>query len=125
MLKSKKLWWALCIGTGLLAAVLLVSHTYNDIVITTRHGINFWNILLDGKLLDFYKVNVLPSGNQFYNAAQAGLHPSLTLMLTNREDYSGEKVVEFEGKDYNVIRVDWTAQRDSISLICEERVHNG
>ena len=65
MIKSKKLWWALCIGTGLLAAVLLVSHTYNDIVITTRHGINFWNILLDGKLLDFYKVNVLPSGNQF------------------------------------------------------------
>ncbi len=62
---------------------------------------------------------------EFYNAAQAGLHPSITLMLTNREDYSGEKVVEFEGKDYNVIRVDWTAQRDSISLICEERVHNG
>ena len=62
---------------------------------------------------------------EFYNAAQAGLHPSLTLMLTNREDYSGEKVVEFENKDYNVIRVDWTAQRDGISLICEERVHNG
>ena len=62
---------------------------------------------------------------EFYNAAQAGLHPSLTLMLTNREDYSGEKVVEFEGKDYNVIRVDWTAQRDGISLVCEERVHNG
>lgn len=62
---------------------------------------------------------------EFYNAAQAGLHPSITLMLANREDYSGEKVVEFEGKDYNVIRVDWTAQRDSISLICEERVHNG
>ena len=62
---------------------------------------------------------------EFYNAAQAGLHPSITLMLTNREDYSGEKVVEFENKDYNVIRVDWTAQRDGISLVCEERVHNG
>ena len=62
---------------------------------------------------------------EFYNAAQAGLHPSITLMLTNREDYSGQKVGEFENKDYNVIRVDWTAQRDSISLICEERVHNG
>ena len=70
MIKSKKMWWALCIGTGLLAAVLLVSHTYNDIVITTRHGINFWNILLDGKLLDFYKVNVLPSGNLYYGAEQ-------------------------------------------------------
>ena len=62
---------------------------------------------------------------EFYNAAQAGLHPSITLMLTNREDYSGEKVVEFENKEYNVLRVDWTAQRDGISLVCEERVHNG
>lgn len=74
------------------------------------------------------EVYVMPRGvynAEFYNAAQAGLHPSITLMLTNREDYSGEKVVEFENKDYNVIRVDWTAQRDGISLVCEERVHNG
>ena len=73
-------------------------------------------------------VFVQPRGvyqSEFYNAAQAGLHPSLTLFLTNREDYSGQKVLEFEGKDYNVIRVDWNAQRDGISLICEERVHNG
>ena len=73
-------------------------------------------------------VFVQPRGvysSEFYNAAQIGLKPSLTLVMTNRADYDGEKVVEFEGKDYDVIRVDWTAQRDSISLICEERVHNG
>jgi len=73
-------------------------------------------------------VFVQPRGvysSEFYNAAQLGLKPSLTLVMTNRADYDGEKVVEFEGKDYDVIRVDWTAQRDSISLICEERVHNG
>lgn len=62
---------------------------------------------------------------EFYNAAQLGLKPSLTLFLANRDDYSGQKIVEFEGKDYDVIRVDWTAQRDGISLICEERVQNG
>lgn len=73
-------------------------------------------------------VFVQPRGvyqSEFYNAAQAGLHPSLTLSLTNRDDYNGEKVLEFEGKEYTVIRVDWTGQRDGISLICEERVHNG
>ena len=59
MKKSKKLWWALWIGTGLLAFVLLWSHTYNDIVVTTRHGINFWNILLDGQFLRFYNANVI------------------------------------------------------------------
>lgn len=74
------------------------------------------------------EVFVQPRGvyqSEFYNAAQAGLHPSVTLYMTNREDYHGEKVLDFEGKSYNVIRVDWTAQRDGISLICEERVHNG
>jgi len=74
------------------------------------------------------EVFVQPRGvyqSEFYNAAQAGLHPSLTLYLSTREDYNGEKVLSFEGKDYSVIRVDWTAQRDGISLICEERVHNG
>ena len=61
---------------------------------------------------------------EFYNAAQAGLHPSITFVLTNRADYNGEKVIEWEGQLYNIIRTDWNAQRDTISLICEERVHN-
>ena len=62
---------------------------------------------------------------EFYNAAQAGLHPSITFVLTNKADYNGERLIEWDGKSYNVIRTDWNAQRDSISLICEERVHNG
>lgn len=71
-------------------------------------------------------VFVQPRGvyqSEFYNAAQLGLKPSLTLYLTNREDYSGQKVLSYEGKDYSVIRVDWSAQRDGISLICEERIN--
>lgn len=70
-------------------------------------------------------VFVQPRGvynSEFYNAAQLGFKPSLTLFIANRADYSGQKVVEFEGVEYDVIRVDWTAQRDGISLICEERV---
>ena len=59
---------------------------------------------------------------EFYNAAQAGLHPSITFELTNRADYHGEKLIEWNGVYYNVIRTDWTAQRDKISLICEERI---
>jgi len=73
-------------------------------------------------------VYVMPWGvyrSEFYSAAQAGLHPSITFVMTNRADYHGEKLLEFEGRLYNVIRTDWTAQRDSIALICEERVHNG
>lgn len=74
------------------------------------------------------EVFVQPRGvyqSEFYNAAQAGLKPSLTLFLANRGDYSDEKVLEYEGRKYDVIRVDWSAQRDGISLVCEERVKNG
>lgn len=62
---------------------------------------------------------------EFYSAAQLGLHPSITFVLTNRADYAGQKIISFEGTDYTIIRTDWNAQRDSISLICEERVNNG
>lgn len=71
------------------------------------------------------QVYVMPRGvynAEFYNAAQAGLHPSITFELANRADYNGEKLIEWNGVYYNVIRTDWTAQRDKISLICEERV---
>lgn len=74
------------------------------------------------------EVFVQPRGvyqSEFYNAAQLGLKPSLTLFLSNREDYAGQKLLEYEGTEYNVIRVDWNAQRDGISLICEERVNDG
>ena len=61
--------------------------------------------------------------SEFYNAAQAGLHPSITLVLTNKADYEGETLVGFEGKMYDVIRTDWTAQRDSMSLVLQERIN--
>lgn len=74
------------------------------------------------------QVSALPRGvynAEFYNAAQAGLHPSITFEIANRADFEGEKLLEWEGTLYNVIRADWTAQRDKISLVCEERVVNG
>ena len=61
--------------------------------------------------------------SEFYNAAQAGLHPSITLFIANRADYDGEMLVEYEGKLYDVIRVDWKAQRDGITLVLEERIN--
>lgn len=73
-------------------------------------------------------VYVLPRGvynAEFYNAAQAGLHPSITFEIANKADYHGEKVIEWNGKDYNVIRTDWSAMGDKVRLICEERVDAG
>ena len=63
--------------------------------------------------------------SEFYAAASAGLHPSITFELTNRDDYKGEKLIEWHGRDYSVIRADWTGQGDKLRLVCEERVGNG
>lgn len=60
--------------------------------------------------------------NEFYQAAQAGLHPTVAFELTNREDYHGEKLLEWNGTEYDIIRVDWSAMRDSCSLVCQERI---
>lgn len=73
-------------------------------------------------------VFVQPKGvysSEYYNAAQLGLKPSVTLFISNRADYDGQKELTFDGRDYSVIRVDWNAQRDGISLICEERAEHG
>ena len=59
--------------------------------------------------------------SEYYEAAQNGLHPSVNLTIANREDYHGEMLVGFDGKLYNVIRVDWTASRDKIALVLQER----
>lgn len=61
--------------------------------------------------------------SEFYNASIVGLHPSISLTLSNRADYRGETLVEYEGKTYVVIRTDWRAQRDSITLILEEKTN--
>jgi len=63
--------------------------------------------------------------NEYYNAAQVGLKPSITFVISNREDYHEEQVVEYNGHVYTVDRVDWNADRDEVSLICEERTNNG
>lgn len=74
------------------------------------------------------EVYVQPRGvysSEYYSAAQIGLKPSIMLYIADREDYNGQKVLTYQGRDYSVIRVDWSAQRDGVSLICEERVNNG
>lgn len=62
--------------------------------------------------------------SEYYNAAQVGLHPTIVLELTNREDYHGEKLVKYEGVLYDVVRADWSNGRDRLSLTLAERIGN-
>lgn len=60
--------------------------------------------------------------SEFYQAAQAGLHPSITFEITNRADYNGEKLLEWNGSEYDILRADWTGMKDKLRLVCQERI---
>lgn len=66
--KPKKIEWIILFAMIVLFAL---SYTYNDIIATTRHGIRFWEILFQGKPLEFYNYNyAAPTGNSIYGTAQ-------------------------------------------------------
>lgn len=100
---------------------------YDNIAYLLKDGAKSYDEYLNEKVETVRRmVYVQPRGvynSEFYNASIVGLHPSITLTLSNRADYEGEKLVEFEGKVYSVIRSDWKAQRDSLDLILEEKTN--
>lgn len=62
---------------------------------------------------------------EFYDAAQAGLRPTVVFVLQNKIDYNGEEEIEWRGKVYRIIRTYWN-DADEIELTVEERTaHNG
>ncbi len=58
---------------------------------------------------------------EFYDAAQAGLRPSVVLSLSTAADYHGEEEAEWHGKVYGVLRTYWTDDGDGIELTLEEK----
>lgn len=99
---------------------------YDDVAILKAYGTATYDEYLNEALtVTATLVYVQPRSvyrSEFYSAAQAGLHPSVTFDMTNKADYNGEKIIEWNGKEYDIIRADWDAQRDRISLVCQERV---
>ena len=68
---NERIWKIMIVATIVVAVLLLFSHTYNDIVITTRHGMNLWDILFSGHFIDFYECNITVSGNTYYTVLQS------------------------------------------------------
>lgn len=61
-------------------------------------------------------------GQEFYNAAVAGLKPVRTFVVHHYE-YSGEKTVKFEDVKYSVIRT-YATDIEEIELVCERVTGN-
>lgn len=68
--------------------------------------------------------------SEYYQAAQADLHPEYIFKLSNYKDYRGEKLVRYIdwlGKEHilYVTRTYRVPDEDSIELTCEERTGDG
>lgn len=102
---------------------------YDDVAYLIRYGAptydEYGNEILAETRTQIYVQPQSVYSSEFYNAGQNGLHPTITFAIANKADYSGEELIEYQGKLYTVIRPDWRAQRDAIRLICEERIKNG
>jgi SPP1 family predicted phage head-tail adaptor len=61
--------------------------------------------------------------NEFYNAATAGLRPSIVFVIHGYE-YDGEQSVEFEGVRYKVIRT-YSTDFEEMELTCEKVAADG
>ncbi len=55
--------------------------------------------------------------SEYYAARSAGIEPSIVFVLALAEDYAGEKIVEWNGSRYRVVRT-WM-QGDGIEITCE------
>lgn len=55
---------------------------------------------------------------EVYQAMANGLHPSLVFKIADATDYIGEKIAEFHGKLYRIVRTYQTGF--GIELTCEE-----
>ena len=55
--------------------------------------------------------------SEFYQAAQAGLRPSITFII-HLYEYEGQKKVKYKGLEYKVLRT-YSSGFEEIELICE------
>jgi len=57
--------------------------------------------------------------NEFYNASQQGLKPTLRLLISDL-NYADEPELMYMGSRYSIIRVDMV-NNEQIALVCEKR----
>ena len=59
--------------------------------------------------------------NEFYNAVEVGLSPSIEFVI-KKLNYSGEDLIEWNGKKYQVIRIVEPKNKFDIVLVCSKKI---
>ncbi len=74
---EKLMWGVLVIGL----IVLTMSHNYNDIIITMRHGMTVWDRVFEGNFLAFFDLSWSYSGNNYYIYEQNAVYNILVYLI--------------------------------------------
>lgn len=61
--------------------------------------------------------------SEFYTAAHADLQPELVLILSHYIDYDGQRLAEYHGKEYSIIRT-YRRNTDELEMILTEKIKN-
>lgn len=62
--------------------------------------------------------------NEYYRAMEQELRPAMVFVLANRDEYQGEKVCEYAGTRYRIVRT-YVTQQLQIELTVEEGTVDG
>lgn len=60
---------------------------------------------------------------EFYLAGNDGIQPDVVFRLTDEADYHGEKLLEYEGIQYDIIR-SYAGKGQAIELTCKKKEIN-
>lgn len=64
------------------------------------------------------------SMKEFYLAANDGIEPELIFRLTDYSDYNGEKLVRYDGDEWDVIRTYTPVDGQVIDITCKRKEKN-
>ncbi len=59
--------------------------------------------------------------SEFYQAQATGLKPEFKFILADFFDYENEKIVNYDGKDYRIVRIFRSGNR--LEMVCEGDVN--
>lgn len=97
----------------------MIRATTIDLIAETPHGV-FEEPVAERRTV-FAEVKSVRM-SEFYKALDDGIEPAYVFVLTDYADYNGEKVCEYNGTRYRIVRAYTKDQR--IELTVEREAHN-
>lgn len=92
------------------------------LLVSSTEAVDAWGdpVITETKRSVFCEVSSI-GAKEFYQAAASGLQPEIKFTLADYYDYTGEKLVEYDGERYHVLRTYRKGQQ--LELTCYREVN--